>query len=151
MYIQPNTYVISCFIYFQNSCRRIRTCRQENSLPPSLTRLRKPCGKRSPSPCTLSLGLLRLGSNGARYVRIFLINYSICRSMLVIFQTWQDIRSKVKARSSEIRRHQGATGGGPPSSQQLSLLDESVASMIGKTAIEGHGTAAESCTAFVSN
>ncbi|XP_046735005.1 uncharacterized protein LOC124404716 [Diprion similis] len=63
-------------------------------------------------------------------------------------KTWQDIRSKVKAKNTMLKNHRNATGGGPVSNETLTQTDENVMAIMGTTVIDGHDGIAESSVEF---
>lgn len=72
-----------------------------------------------------------------RKVGIFFYYLQKINSFYVIFQTWQDLKTKTKAKSSELKRHRQGTGGGE-AAQDLSLMEERVLGVIGSVAVSGH-------------
>jgi flagellum-specific peptidoglycan hydrolase FlgJ len=63
-------------------------------------------------------------------------------------QCWQDIRTKTKSKCAAVRKHSGGTGGGPPSAESLTELDEHVLDMICTTSVDGHKESSESIVLF---
>lgn len=57
----------------------------------------------------------------------------------VIFQHWNDRKSRLKRRQAEIRASQKTTGGGPPSDDELDPTEEKLIKLMGgEVCIAGH-------------
>ncbi|KOB72057.1 Uncharacterized protein OBRU01_07409 [Operophtera brumata] len=59
------------------------------------------------------------------------------------FQTWQDMKAKVKRKQAVVRRSANLTGGGSPP-QQLTAEEEQVLTTISESAVVGHSDSQES-------
>ncbi|CAH0562973.1 unnamed protein product [Brassicogethes aeneus] len=53
-------------------------------------------------------------------------------------KTWQDLRSRTKLKKSEINKHHGGTGGGPPTEKELTPSEISILDIVKAVSIEGH-------------
>lgn len=77
----------------------------------------------------------------------------LIRSLLIpmkMFQTWQDLRSSVKAKTSTIKNHVKRTGGGPPPTEVLTDTDKNILALLNPTIIDGDTTIEESTAKLVS-
>ncbi|KAG5887674.1 hypothetical protein JTB14_015578 [Gonioctena quinquepunctata] len=76
------------------------------------------------------------------------ICYLTSRDWKVWRKTWQDIKSRTKSKVSGMRRHERATGGGPPIEDDISKSDEDIINIVKVVSIEGHNETTESAVDF---
>lgn len=72
---------------------------------------------------------------------------------ILLFQTFQDIRSKIKKQKAAVVKYQNGTGGGPPPPPkwlEQSSVEKKMLSMVSDLSVTGHTNAKESTVEFVS-
>lgn len=68
--------------------------------------------------------------------------------MQCFFQTWHDMKTRTKSKSSQVKQNRARTGGGPPINIEITKDDEQILDIMGSVAVEGHPKVFESHVLF---
>lgn len=83
-----------------------------------------------------------------KVIILFIENSILNDNISNFFQTWQDIRSRTKIKSSEYYKERRRTGGGPCPDNTTTEYENEVLDTIKLVSIQGHQEVSESATDF---